>query len=299
MRREHFSIVHTHSSKAGILGRLAARLARIPIVVHTVHGWSYHDYMPPARQSLYKLLEAWVARSTDALIVVTERDIAKGLQARIAVPEKYNLIRSAIPLEEFNPTDLGRQLARQYLSLPAEAVIVGNVGRFSTQKNPLDWVRAAGKISRENPQVRFLLVGDGPLRLQVEEELHRQGIAERTILTGLRRDVPRMLAAMDIFMLSSLWEGLPRVIPQAMAMRLPVVANRADGTCEVIDDGITGFLCPPGDVEKLADNCLQLIHDPVKRQEMGAKGRRFALQEFDLHKMILQIEELYEQLLSR
>jgi glycosyltransferase involved in cell wall biosynthesis len=239
-----------------------------------------------------------MARFTDALIVVAERDIAKGLQAGIGVPQKYHLIRSAIPLEEFRPSDSARRLARQEFGIPAEAVVVGNVGRFSTQKNPLDWVRAAGKISRENHQARFLLVGDGPLRQQVEEEIRRQGISERTIMTGLRRDVPHMLAAMDIFMLSSLWEGLPRVIPQAMAMRLPVIANRADGTNEVIDDGITGYLCPPGDVEKLADFCLRLLFDPVKRQEMGARGRIVATQEFDLHKMIQQIEELYAQLLS-
>ena len=299
MRRGQFPIVHTHSSKAGILGRLAARMAKIPIIIHTVHGWSFHDYMSSTKNGLYRLLEAWVARFTDALIVVTERDISKGLQAGIGVREKYHLIRSAIPLDEFMPADQERSLARLELRLPAEAIVVGNVGRFSAQKNPIDWVRAAGKIGRDCPQAHFLLVGDGPLRTQVEEELHRQGIADRAILTGLRRDVSRMLSAMDIFMLSSLWEGLPRVIPQAMAMRLPVVANRADGTCEVIEEGITGYLCPPGEVEQLADYCLQLIFDPLKRQEMGVKGRRFILQEFDLRRMISQIEELYEYLLSR
>lgn len=297
MRAGDFTIVHTHSSKAGILGRLAARLAGIPVIVHTVHGWSFHAYMSPLERILYILLERWMASFTNALIAVARQDINKGLHAGIGRAEQYKLIRSAIPLDEFNALQADRAVVRNELNVPPEAIVIGNVGRFSVQKNPLDWVRAAGKIGRTYQNVRFLLVGDGPLRSEVEKLIESEGIGNQVILTGLRRDVPRLLSAMDIFLLTSLWEGLPRVIPQAMCMGLPVVANSADGTAEAIQDGKTGYLCPPGDILSIFEHCAYLINHPQKRQEMGRTGRAYATQEFDVHRMVTQITNLYESLL--
>jgi len=292
------TIVHTHSSKAGILGRIAARLARVPVIVHTVHGWSFHDYMSPTLRRIYIWLERWAAGFSDAMIVVTKRDIEKGLRAGIARSEQYKHIRSAIPLEEFNPNDHDREKVRYELGLPQDAIVIGNVGRFSRQKNPLDWVRVAGEIARSSPNVHFLLVGDGPLRAQVETMLQMEGIEERCVLPGLRRDVPRMMAAMDIFLLTSLWEGLPRVIPQAMAMGLPVIANKADGAMEAIQDGENGFLCQPGDIQITVKHCMDLIKDPQKRRSIGQMGRETALEDFDLNQMINQIDDLYQNLLK-
>jgi len=299
LRRRPFTIVHTHSSKAGILGRVAARLAGVPIIVHTVHGWSFHGHMSPPLRALFVALERLAARFTDALIVVTRRDIEKGLKARIGHPQQYHLIRSAIPLDEFDPSKVNQSQARDALGIPADMPVLGNVGRFSIQKNPVEWVRVAGRVARSLPECRFLLVGDGPLRAEVESSLAEEGIAERTVLTGLRRDVPQMLAAMDVFLLTSLWEGLPRVIPQALAMEVPVVANRVDGTAEAIHHGKTGFLCEPGDLQCLSDRCLTLLTDPHLRLEMGHQGREYVLKEFDLRRMVDQIAELYETLLAR
>ena len=297
MRTRQFTIVHTHSSKAGILGRLAARLAGVPVIVHTVHGWSFHDYMPAATRFAYILLERWMAHFTDALIVVAEKDIEKGLRAGIGRREQYHLIRSAIPLEEFDPTHTDRTAIRNELGLPLEAPVVGTIGRFSEQKNPLDWVRVAGMVGRARPEVRFLLVGDGPLRPQVEVLLAQEGLSGRAVLTGLRRDVPDLLGAMDVFLLTSLWEGLPRTIPEAQAMSLPVIANRADGAAEAIQDGVSGYLCRPGDLQGTAEHVLALIDDPMQRAEMGARGRATALAEFDLRVMVEKIEGLYETFL--
>ena len=209
LRQKNCAILHTHSSKAGILGRLAGRAAGVPILVHTVHGWSFHDYMSSIVRNIYILLERWTARFTDALVVVTRQDIEKGLHAGIGKPEQYRLIRSAIPLETFNSRANDRLGARQRLGISLDAIVIGNVGRFSPQKNPLDWARVAGIVGRQNPKVHFLLTGDGPLRGELETQLEREGIAGRTTLTGLRRDIPQMMAAMDIFLLTSLWEGLP------------------------------------------------------------------------------------------
>jgi glycosyltransferase involved in cell wall biosynthesis len=297
MRTRQFTIVHTHSSKAGILGRLAARLAGVPVIVHTVHGWSFHDHMPLVVRATYICFERWIARFTDALIAVTRRDIEKGLKHGIGHPQQYHLIRSAIPLDEFNPAGVDREAVRSELGIPAGAAVLGNVGRFSAQKNPLDWVRVAGRVGRSLPDCRFLLVGDGPLRAQVETALAEEGIATRTILTGLRRDVPRMLAAMDVFLLTSLWEGLPRVLPQAMAMGLPVVANAIDGTAEVVLPGETGYLCPIGALDEMTERCIELLRAPAKGREMGIKGREYTTQEFSLQQMITQISNLYGDLL--
>lgn len=299
MRRERYTIVHTHSSKAGVLGRLAAKLAGVPVIVHTVHGWSFHDHMPTWRKTLYVTLEKFAAVLTDAMIVVAAPDIDKGLREGIGKPGDYHIIRSAIPLDEFDPARVDPQAVRRELGIPLDAPVLGNVGRFSPQKNPLDWVRVAARVARELPECRFLLVGDGPLRPEVEAALAEFGIADRTILTGLRRDVPNLLAVMDVFLLTSLWEGLPRVIPQSLAMRVPVVANRADGTVEAITHGETGYLCAPGDLDVLAAHCLELLRDPVARHVMGERGREFALREFDVHAMVRDIETLYEKLLAQ
>lgn len=299
MRRERYTIVHTHSSKAGVLGRLAAKLAGVPVIVHTVHGWSFHDHMPTWRKTLYVTLEKFAAVLTDAMIVVAAPDIDKGLREGIGKPGDYHIIRSAIPLDEFDPARVDPQAVRRELGIPLDAPVLGNVGRFSPQKNPLDWVGVAARVARELPECHFLLVGDGPLRPEVEAALAEFGIADRTILTGLRRDVPNLLAAMDVFLLTSLWEGLPRVIPQSLAMRVPVVANRADGTVEAITHGETGYLCAPGDLDVLAAHCLELLRDPVARHVMGERGREFALREFDVHAMVRDIETLYEKLLAQ
>jgi len=298
MRNNRCAIVHTHSSKAGILGRFAARLAGVPIIIHTVHGWSFHNRMSPLTRRTFIQLERLAASFSNAITTVSNRDIEKGLAARIGSRQQYHLIRSAIPLDEFDPSKFNRNAVRQELSIPDGADVIGNIGRFSPQKNPLDWIRIAGEINRTVDNVHFLLVGDGPLRSEVETMLKSEGLWERTTLTGLRRDVPRMLSVMDIFLLTSLWEGLPRTIPQAMAMGIPVIANRVGGIPEVIQEGVTGYLCEPGDINKTAEVCIYLINHPMKRAEMGRKGRAFIENEFSLDVMIDQISTLYEDLLS-
>jgi len=238
-----------------------------------------------------------MARYCAALVVVAAADIRKGLDAGVGRPGQYCIIRSAIPLEIFTPRPDDRRAVRRELGLPDDAPVVGNVGRFSAQKNPLEWVHVAAIIAGAAPQARFLLVGDGPLRPEVQALLEQTGLAGQVVLPGLRRDVARMLAAMDVFLLTSLWEGLPRVIPQALATGLPVVATRADGSAEAVEPGVTGYLCAPGDLECLAQRVLDLLAAPDLRAALGANGRRTAQQEFDLNAMIAKIDALYTRLL--
>ena len=297
IRRGHYTIVHTHSSKAGVLGRWAAWLAGTPIIVHTVHGWGHHDRQHPLVRRFFVLLEQFTQRISDKLIVVSPRNTEKGLADGIATPEKYITIRSGIDLDRFCHPTRPREDVRDELGVPREAPVVGTVTRLSPQKAPHDFVAAAAQVAGQWPDVHFVVVGDGPLRADVEAKIAARGLTERVHLTGLRRDVPDLMHSFDIFVLSSLWEGLPRVLPQAMAAGLPIVATDADGNAEAVADGVNGYLVPRGDVAALAERVAHLLRDPAQRSRMGQAGCKRVI-EFGVCKMVEDIATLYEALLE-
>jgi glycosyltransferase involved in cell wall biosynthesis len=298
MRRGRYDIVHTHSSKAGVLGRLAARLAGVRVVVHTVHGWAF---VPGLRRSLFLLylaLERLCARLSDRIIVVAETDREEGLALKIGLPAQYQLIRSGIEIEAYRDVALERVVARARLGLPGAAFVVGSVARLSPQKAPLDLVMAFERVARAKEMAHLVLVGDGPLRGEVESAVERLGLMGRVHLLGLRRDVPELLRAFDVFALASRWEGLPRVFSQAMAAGLPIVATRVDGASDAITPGENGWLVEVGDAAALADRLLALAQDPAARQRMGEGGRR-RTDEFSARLMVEQLAELYEGLAAQ
>jgi glycosyltransferase involved in cell wall biosynthesis len=302
IRRGRYAIVHTHSSKAGILGRWAAWLAGLagtpaPIIVHTVHGWGHHERQHPVVRRFYILLEQATQRITDRLIVVSPRNIEKGLADGIATLAKYVTIRSGVELDRFRQPIRPREAVRAELGVPLDAAVVGTVTRLSPQKAPLDFVETAAQVAAQRPGVHFVVVGDGPLRAEVEAQVAAAGLAEQIHLTGLRRDVPDLLHSFDVFALSSLWEGLPRVLPQAMAAGLPIVATAVDGNAEAVEDGVNGLLTPPGDSQAMAAALLRLLDDLALAAKMGAAGRERA-EEFGARKMVDDIAALYEALLT-
>ena len=299
IKKGRYDIVHTHSSKAGIVGRLAAKLANVPVIVHTVHGWSFHAYMSKVTRTAFVVLEKIAARMSNKLIVVTKLDIRKGLHAGIGRKKDYILIRSSILLDKFEPNKYSKDRIRNELGIPAESFVVGNVGRLSKQKNPLLWVRVANIIHAQYSNTKFLMVGDGNLRTEVEKLINELGLRDGFIITGLKRNVPELLSAMDVFLLTSLWEGLPRVIPQAMAMGIPVVATKADGNAEIIQHGVSGFLGEPSDAEKLAEYCLRLKDDIQLRQHFVKRGMEIVREEYDLQKMVDTIDNLYVELIAK
>jgi glycosyltransferase involved in cell wall biosynthesis len=298
IRRSRYAIVHTHSSKAGVLGRWAAWLAGTPIIVHTVHGWGHHERQHPLARRFYILLEQVTQRITDKLIVVSPRNIEKGLADGIATPAKYVTIRSGIELDRFRRPARPREAVRAELGIPLDAPVVGTVTRLSPQKAPLDFVTAAAQVAASRPNAHFVVVGDGPLRAEVESRVAAAGLAGRFHLTGLRRDVPDLLHSFDVFALTSLWEGLPRVLIQAMAAGLPVVATAVDGSAEAVEDGVNGLLTPPGDPQALAAALLRLLGDPALAVQMCAAGQERA-GEFGARKMVDDIAALYETLLTK
>ena len=299
LRYEKFVIVHTHSSKAGILGRMAAQRSKVPIILHTVHGWSFHEQMHPALRMMYILLEKLAYRYSDAIIFVSKKDIELGKNSGILSKENYHLVRSAIPIDKFQRSLYSRSVNRENLGIPHDVPVIGNIGRFSAQKDPLSWIKVAKLVHAILPDCQFLLVGDGPLKLTVETEIQRTGFPEKFIMTGIRRDVPEMLSAMDIFLITSLWEGLPRVIPQALSMGLPVVSNHINGIEEVVIDGRTGFLAEPGNIQLLADHCIRLLQEPANMKMLGENGMSLVRREFSLDRMICQIEAIYEELIRK
>lgn len=296
--KKKYKIVHTHSSKAGILGRWAAWLARVPVIVHTVHGWGFHEYQQPMIQFLYKLLERLTLPITDKLIVVTKLDIDKGMQAGIGSAENYELIRSGIEIDRFSKPIRPWQTVRKEFGIPLDAIVIGTVTRLSPQKAPHVFIKAAQIVTEKYPNIYFLVVGDGPLRKDVEQLIHDYRLEKRVCLAGLRRDVPDLLAAFDIFALSSLWEGLPRVLPQAMANGRPVIASAIDGNQEIITDRINGLLFPPGDHAAMAKTLMELIENPPLAEELALTAKETVL-EFDVNHMVDKIADLYLKQLKK
>lgn len=295
-RQGRYDIIHTHSSKAGILGRWAGWMARVPIIVHTVHGWGHHDRQHPLVRRFYILLERTTQHITDRLIVVSPLNIQKGLSDGIATPDKYVTIRSGIDLDRFMRPSRSRAEVRAELGIPLDVPVMGTVARFSPQKAPLDFVAAAAAVASAVPQAHFVFVGDGPLRDQAEAAIAEAGLAARFHLTGLRRDVPELLTALDVFALSSLWEGLPRVLPQAMAAGLPIIATAIDGNAEAVEDGVNGCLVPPAEPPALAEAVIALLRDPDAARRMGQAGLA-RVREFGAAQMVDDIARLYEALL--
>ena len=294
---EPFAIVHTHSSKAGILGRQAARRVGVPGIVHTVHGWSFHEGQPASVQALYRFLERRAARTTDRIVCVSERDVVKGLAAGIGGPEQYRVIRSGIELDRFHPDRGARHEVRREFGIPEEAVVVGAVTRLSPQKAPDELAAILLAVLERVPGAWGLVVGDGPNRAEFASRLRERNSGKRVVLTGIRHDAPRFFAALDVFVLPSRWEGLPRTLPQAMATGVPIVCSRIDGNEEAVRNGTEGFVFPAGELEPAVAAVLELVARPELRSRMGQAGR-FRAAEFDAERMIEQLARLYEEVLS-
>lgn len=292
------SIVHTHSSKAGILGRWAAWWEGVSVIVHTFHGFGFHEGQSPPIRWAFEAAERVTGRITHAFIMVSRANMEKARRLGIASIDRMTLIRSGIPIREFQEVEEDREGIRASLGVGPDEPVVTMVACLKPQKAPLDFVEVARRVVAHEPKARFLLAGDGILRGAVEEAVASAGLGKSLLLLGWRRDIPRLLRASDVLVLTSRWEGLPRVLPQAMACGLPVVATSVDGSPEAVEDGVNGYLVPPGRVGVMAQRVLALLRDPGLRQRMGAEGRA-RVAEFDIEQMVVQQQELYVRLISK
>jgi glycosyltransferase involved in cell wall biosynthesis len=301
IREGRYHIVHTHSSKAGVLGRIAARLAGTPLVVHTLHSLVFHDYQPWVVNRAWWATKKLCARLTDQFISVSEIIRQKAIQAGVARPEQSSTIYSGMELDWFLNADVDPLAVRRELGIAEDAPVVGKVARLSPLKGHDQLLDAAPAILARHPETRFLLVGDGPLRDHLRERARRMGILDHLIFAGLihRERIPAMLMAMDVLVHTSLREGLARVLPQALAMGKPCVAFEIDGAPEVVIPDETGYLVRPGDSCGLANAVARLLADPDLRARMGTAGRDRVDPAFRAETMVREIAAVYGRLLAR
>jgi glycosyltransferase involved in cell wall biosynthesis len=296
-RKVGAELVHTHSSKAGVVARLAARMAGVPVIVHTVHGWSFNDTQPAVLRKFYTALERRLARFTDRLVVVSSLNREKGIALGIGAPDRYQVIHSGIDIGAYGRPEKPRAQVRAEMGYGDEEFVVGAVACLKHQKAPLDFVKAAVTAIGREPRLRFFIAGDGPLRPEVEKAIRDAGMEGKIRLLGWRRDVVDLYHAMDLFLLTSLFEGLPRAVLQSMAAGTPVVATAVDGTPEVVLDRETGLLVPPGSPEKAAEAILRVARDERLGAALASAASARLGESFEIGAMVRDLDDLYGRLL--
>lgn len=293
-------VVHTHSGKAGLLGRMAARALGVPAIVHTVHGAPFHDYQSRAARAIFQTCERYAARRCDALVSVADAMTNLMVTADVAPREKFTTVYSGMEVETFLAAGDHRAEKRRQLGYSEEHVVVGKIARLFHLKGHADVIAAAARVVERQPNVRFLLVGDGILRDELQRQIRAAGLDNHFQFTGLvpPSEIPALLGAMDIVVHASLREGLARVLPQALIAGKPAVSYDVDGAREVVITGETGILVPPQDVAGLAAALAKLAADPALRERLGATGRDRFTDQFRHQHMTAELRALYERILS-
>ncbi len=302
----HPDVVHTHSAKAGLLGRhvawkqFKAASNHRPVVIHTVHGAPFHDYQSAAAKQFFIACERWAARRCHHMISVADAMTDSMVAARVAPREKFTTISSGMDVEPFLAADEHRSRIRQQYGIRDEHVVVGKIARLFHLKGHEDLIRAARLVADECPHVRFLLVGDGVLRAELQTQIAEVGLTDHFIFTGLvpPSEVPAMIGAMDLLVHTSYREGLARALPQALIAGKPVISYDIDGAREVVINDETGYLVPPGDERNLANRIIHLVNHPDLRLQQGRAGRLRFTDQFRHQTMTRNIRQLYCQILA-
>jgi glycosyltransferase involved in cell wall biosynthesis len=296
-RAENPDMVHTHSGKAGVIGRLAAARAKVPLILHTIHGPSFGSFQGTVANIAFRYAERRAARVTTHFVVVADAMKAQYLKAGIGRPDQYTRVFSGFNLESFLSAKNDLQL-RSKLGLAPEDIVVGKVARLCELKGHADLFAAAPELVRSCPQMKFLLVGDGPWRQRFEAQSRALGLEKHFVFMGLVQptEVAPLAGIMDILVHLSLREGLPRALPQALAAGRPVVAYDCDGAKEVCINNETGFLVTPGDLRSLKDSLMRLATDNSLRHRLGKRGRQFVSERFGAQQMVDELYQLYLRL---
>ena len=292
-RRERFDVVHTHTSKGGFLGRIGARLAGVPLVIHTAHGFYFNQInCGPKEVMFYRSLEKFASLFCDLIISVNEEDRLRAIQKKVVRPSKIRTVINGINtkrLENVVPPD----------SLPADldpsgqGILIGTTGRLMQQKGYDYLIQAMPSVLREFPGARVIFVGEGPLESELKGLAYQVGVSDQCRFLSFRTDIPELLAVFDIFVLPSLWEGLSISLLEALAAGKPIVATKIKGNREVIDHGVNGLLVNPGDPAALAEGIIHLLRDKEKARAMGERARKKAIASFSEEAMVRRTIDLY------
>lgn len=297
IKDRHPDIVHTHMAKAGALGRMAALRARVPIVVHTFHGHVLSGYFRSALNRALIDFERRMARRTTMLVAVSDRVRDELLSFGIGEPGKWRTIPLGLELEDFVAQNLVAEEARRRVGLPEGRPAVGIVGRLVPVKDVNTFLTACQLVARENQETIFVVAGDGPLRESIEAQAHSR-LGDRIRFLGWVSDLPDLYAALDVVVLTSRNEGTPVALIEASASARPVIGTHVGGVPDVIKDGETGFLVPPGDPQSVAERVLYLLGNPGRAQVMGTSGRHFVKDRFSSQRLINDVASLYRELLQ-
>ena len=293
-------VVHTHSSKTGVLGRIAAKLAGVPAVIHTVHGFPFDSAANVVQRSFYVGLEWISARFCDAMVLLKEADLEFSRRTLSVPREKLHLIPNGVAMNDFEPMPVQLKHVRktELLDSSSKEICIAMTGRLWEQKNPECFVEAAIEVLKTGvTNARFFLIGDGPLRGILQDMIDRSGYVEHITILGWRSDVPVLLQVTDVFVLPSRWEGLSLAILEAMASGLPVVASDIPGNTDLVQDGVTGYQFKGEVAASLAEKLLLLINDSGKRVAMGIAGRMSVNAHYRIENRVKTMEQLYLKLL--
>jgi glycosyltransferase involved in cell wall biosynthesis len=300
IRQERPDVVHTHSSKAGILGRAAAWAEKTPAVIHTIHGLPFHSRQSVFIYQSYVLAERWAAHRCHRLIGITHAMCETFQQHRIGRPEQFDVVPSAVDISEFQSSPGEREKVRHSLGIPDDAPVIGLVARFDPYKGQDDLLNILPPLVAQHPQTRLLFVGDGWNRKHLENRVAHEGLGGHVIFTGLVPPVRvgPLMSAMDIHALPSYQEGQARTLVQALLCDCAIVGYAVGGIPEVCIDGQTGRLAPQGDQQALLRAILDLLAHPEERKKLTAQGKLHAQKNFDHRVMIRRLEEIYKTVLN-
>ncbi len=304
MRSGRYTIVHAHTPKPGLLAQLAARLAGVPVVVNTIHGFYFHDRMPPRERRFYLAMEKLAARCSDLILSQNEEDVDTALREGIARREQIRYLGNGIDLRRFDPARLAqetRRRTRASLGIAEDAPVVGFVGRLVAEKGVPELLEAARLVRERHPRVRFLVVGAADeekadqIPAAAAARLDGAGVCA---FAGFRHDMPELYRSMDVFALPSHREGFPRAPMEASAMKVPCVVTDVRGCRQAVTHGRNGLLVPVGDARALAEAILAVLGDPLLARRLGEEGRRRAVAEFDEQRVFETVLSEYERLLE-
>ena len=290
-------IVHTHTSKAGLLGRLASFLARVPIIIHTPHGHVFHSYYGPVMTKVFVFAEKILSFMTDKITALTNRERDEHLEEGIASIEKYVVIHSGVMLDRLMNMNIDAGAVRGEFGIAQDSNVIGVVGRLVPIKGHKYLVSAAKRIIKEFRNTVFVFVGDGYLSSRLERQAESVGVRKNIIFTGWRKDAVEILDLFDILVLPSLNEGMGKVLVEGMALGKPIIASNVGGIIDLVRNGENGILVPPGDSDALGEAILQLLKDKNLSEKLGKNGKAMVYPEFDASVMVKQIDDLYESLL--
>ena len=298
LRKNRCDILHTHTSKAGIIGRVAGLLAGVQCIVHTPHGHIFYGYFSKQLTRVFVWLEWLTTIWTDALITLTNQEKQDYLRKKICPERKIHPILSGIDLAPFLAPKRNHDGLRTSLGLGPSDFVAGTVARLVPIKNHDLIISAAAVVAGQCPNLRFVFIGDGETRPALEARIRSLGLAYRFVLTGWRNDIAECLSLFDLFIMCSHNEGMGRAFVEAQASGLPVIGSRVGGVEEVMDEGKTGFLIEPGDAGRLAEYVLRLFRDRPLRERMAVESRAFVMPRFSADVMVDKIEKLYQDTLA-